>query len=227
MTMPFVIGQSLFSIGSGQYVSRTKRYGEIIWSGYTLWTLGCGLVLRFGRSTPKWQIVVSLIVEGAGVGFVFQPTLVAAQAHSLKRDRAVVISTRNFLRSLGGALGLAMSSAVFSNVLSSALDSLSIPLPASVKSSILESILKVPDLASLTTAQQTDVLDSYMKASKGVFYMWVPLIGTCLLLCFLIKDRGLARAEEKPALPEASGSEAGERQEGDIEKQALSQPIKE
>jgi MFS family permease len=220
LTIPFVAGQSVFSILSGQYVSRTKRYGEIIWSGYALWALGCGLVLLFDRSTPKWKIVIFLIIEGAGVGFVFQPTLVAAQAHSLKRDRAVVISARNFLRALGGSLGLALSSAVFSNVLSKSLDSLSVPLPAGVQSSILASILRVPDLPTLSTVQQSEVLDAYMRASKGVFYMWVPLMGSCLALCFLIKDKGLTRPEEKPPSPEMSGNETGEAVESDVEIQA-------
>jgi MFS family permease len=265
LTIPFVASQSVFSILSGQYISRTKRYGEIIWSGYALWTLGCGLILLFNRNTPRWQIVILLIIEGAGVGNVFQPTLVATQAHSLKRDRAVVISTRNFLRALGGSLGLALSSAyvleekshfyseyfynfllrqcptspgticieqlltprrssVFSNVLSNSLDSLSVPLPESMKSSILASILRVPDLSSLTTAQRNEVLDSYMKASKGVFYVWVPLMGLCLALCLLIKDLGLTRPEEKPQLPEASGSETGDAVESDVKMQTLGQP---
>lgn len=75
-------------------------------------------------------------IEGAGVGNVFQPTLVAAQAHSLKRDRLVVISVRNFLRALGGSLGLALRSAVFSNVPRKSLDSLLTPLPAGYQSAI-------------------------------------------------------------------------------------------
>jgi MFS family permease len=226
LTIPFVAGQSVFSILSGQYVSRTKRYGEIIWSGYALWSLGCGLILLFDRSTPKWQIVIFLVIEGAGVGFVFQPTLVAAQAHSLKRDRAVVISARNFLRALGGSLGLALSSAVFSNVLKKNLNSFPVPLPEGVKSSILASILRVPNLSTLSTAQRTEVLDAYMSASKGVFYVWVPLMGSCLALSLLIKDRGLTRPEEKPPSPETSGSEAGEAVESDVEMQAQEEPKK-
>lgn len=55
LTIPFVAGQSVFSILSGQYVSRTKRYGEIIWTGYALWTLGTGLILLFNRTTPRWK----------------------------------------------------------------------------------------------------------------------------------------------------------------------------
>ena len=33
--------------------------------------------------------------------------------------------------------------------------------------------------------------------------MWVPLMGACFLLCFLIKDRGLTRPEEKEASGES------------------------
>lgn len=31
--------QAICSIASGQYISRTKRYGEVIWCGFGIWTL--------------------------------------------------------------------------------------------------------------------------------------------------------------------------------------------
>ena len=225
LTIPFVAGQSFFSILSGQYVSRTKRYGEVIWTGYALWTLGTGLILLFNRTTPRWELVIILIIEGAGVGNVFQPTLVAAQAHSLKRDRAVVIGVRNFLRALGGSVGLATSAAVFSNVLKKRLSSLATPLPASFKEEILASILRVPNLSSLTDVQKEEVLDAYMSGSRAVFVVWVPIMGVCLLLCFLIKDKGLTRPEEKPQIQEVSGSEEGIG-ESDLEMQVQEGPKK-
>jgi EmrB/QacA subfamily drug resistance transporter len=197
LTIPFVAGQSVFSILSGQYVSRTRRYGEVIWTGFGLWTLGDGLVLLFSRSLAEWKIVLILLVAGAGVGNVFQPTLVAAQAHSRKHDRAVVISVRNFLRSLGGAIGLALSSAIFSNVLSKMLNTSSNSIPMVIRDAILASILRVPDLSQLSGPQQDEVLDAYMASSKAVFAMWAPLMGVCLLLCFPIKDRGLTRPGEE------------------------------
>lgn len=39
LTCPLVICQSLVSILSGQYISRRKRYGEVIWGGFGFWTL--------------------------------------------------------------------------------------------------------------------------------------------------------------------------------------------
>jgi len=221
LTIPFVASQSTFSIVSGQYISRTKRYEEIIWIGYALWDLGSGLVLLFNKTTPRWVLVVCLMVEGAGVGFVFQPTLVAAQAHSTKRDRAVVISVRNVLRSLGGAVGLALSSLVFSNLLKKNLNSITTPLPANYKGDILASILSVPNISILTNTQKEEVLGAYMAGSRGVFIMWLPIMGVCLLLCLLIKDKGLQRPEEKPQVVEVSNSG-----ESDLEMGAQEAPRK-
>lgn len=39
LTAPMVACQSISSICSGQYISRLKRYGEVIWVGFGCWTL--------------------------------------------------------------------------------------------------------------------------------------------------------------------------------------------
>lgn len=126
----------------------------------------------------------------------FLAALVAAQAHSSKADRAVVISSRNFLRSLGGACGLAVASALFSNTL---VDDLPPPpiLPEETYNSIMSSVFSVPDLSGLSEKQKHMVLDTYMMASRSVFYFWVGCISICWLLIFFIRDRGLQRKEEK------------------------------
>ncbi|KAH6713677.1 MFS multidrug transporter-like protein [Leptodontidium sp. MPI-SDFR-AT-0119] len=185
LTIPFVAGLSMFSIGSGQYISRFKRYGEVIWIGYLLWTFGSGLLLIFSRATPRWQMAVFLIIEGAGV------------AHSAKRDRAVVISTRNFLRAMGGSFGLAICSAVFSHSLKKSLNSSSPPVSFDLKSDILATILSVPNVTNLSSVEKEQVLDAYMDASRALFILWLPVMGICLALCLLIVDNGLTRPEEK------------------------------
>jgi hypothetical protein len=39
LTSPLVACQSMSSVLSGQYISRCKRYGEVIWFGFGMWTL--------------------------------------------------------------------------------------------------------------------------------------------------------------------------------------------
>lgn len=73
--MPLVVSQSLTSVLSGLYISKTKRYGEVIWLGYILWIIGTGLKCMFNRKTHPAVIAGILIVEGCGVGCVFQPSM--------------------------------------------------------------------------------------------------------------------------------------------------------
>ena len=73
LLIPVVVPQAIASALSGQYISRRKRYGEVLWTGYICWVLGTGLHCIFSSTTPIVAIAFILIVEGTGVGLVFQP----------------------------------------------------------------------------------------------------------------------------------------------------------
>ena len=188
LVLPIPCAQMLCSIASGRYISYRERYGEVIWAGFFLWTLGAGLTCIFTRSTPLSAIVVILILQGAGVGFVFQPTLVALQAHCSKAHRAVVISNRNFLRSLGGAVGLVISAVTLQNKLKA-------NLPEDFKY-LAMSTYSSPDLSTASPDTRNTVLNAYANASKTVFILNVPFIAICLLGCIFVKDHGLSRKDE-------------------------------
>jgi MFS family permease len=190
LLLPVTCAQMVSSILSGLYISRRERYGEVIWSGFTIWTLGIGLTCIFDLNTPIGTIVAILLIQGIGVGFIFQPTLVALQAHCTKAQRAVVISNRNFLRSLGGAVGLAISAATLQNSLKKAMPS--------EFASLASSSYNVPNFDALgaSPAQIHSILKAYAHASRAVFIMNVPFMGLCLLGCLLIKDHGLQRPDE-------------------------------
>ncbi|KAI2488223.1 MFS general substrate transporter [Pyrenophora tritici-repentis] len=187
LMLPLTSFQATSSILSGQYISRQGRYGEIIWLGFFLWTLGSGLTCIFGVNTPMYVIVLILMVTGIGIGMVFQPVLIALQAHCTRAQRAIVISNRNFIRSLGGAVGLAISAAVLQNSLYQA-------LPKNYREDL--SAYETPNFAKLGEEETTQIVQAYAKASRTVFYMNVSFIALCLIGCFLIKDRGLQRPDE-------------------------------
>ncbi|KAK4498724.1 hypothetical protein PRZ48_009234 [Zasmidium cellare] len=187
LTVPLVIAQASISAVSGQYISRMGRYGEVLWSGFAMWVLGAGLMIMFNRGTSIVAIVFINLVTGLGVGNVFQPILVALQAHAPKAQRAVIISNRNFLRSLGGAVGLAISAAVMQASLAAA-------LPEEL-SYIASSTYSRVNLDSYTMDERNQILDAYSSALKTVFIWLTPLVGLCLILCLLIKDHGLEQKE--------------------------------
>jgi MFS family permease len=74
LLIPLVIPQAIASALSGLYISKTGRYGEVIWLGYICWTVSTGLHCLFDRDFNIAGIIVILIVEGVGVGLVFQPS---------------------------------------------------------------------------------------------------------------------------------------------------------
>lgn len=209
--------QSIFSILSGQYISRCKRYGEVIWAGFGIWTLyvnldlissflslpennaddrlllapitrGAGLILIFSQHTHPAVIAVIVAVVGIGLGFTFQPTLVALQSHCTKSQRAVAISNRNFFRCMGGACGLAVSAALLQATLRS-------NLPENYKY-LAHSSYSVPARSTIPDAQWMQIQSAYAKASRSVFTLQVPLIGVCFLGCIFLRDRGLERPKE-------------------------------
>jgi MFS family permease len=197
---PIVICQSIASTCSGLYISKRKRYGEVIWVGFTLWTLGAGLFCLFDQNINKGAIVVIEMLVGLGTGMVFQPTLIAMQAHCRKSQRAVVISNRNFIRSMGGAVGLAISAAVLQN-------SLKQHLPDQFKY-LATSTYSSPDYSKYSPADAHAIRDAYSQASHTVFIVFVPFMGVCLLTQWFVKDEGLTRPDEKP-----TGAEKTEKAE--------------
>ncbi|KAL1306458.1 hypothetical protein AAFC00_005156 [Neodothiora populina] len=189
LILPLVLSQSIFSVIGGQYLSRMNRYGELLWAGFGIWTLGAGLLILCDRQTTAGTICGFLILIGVGVGFTFQPTIVALQAHCSKAQRAVIISNRNLLRSLGGAVGLAISSALTGNVLQSS-------LPAKLQY-IAASTFALPDLDTFSRADRITIEDAYADASRTVFIFCTPVIGVALLCNIFVKDKGLQRKEER------------------------------
>ncbi|KAK7937904.1 major facilitator superfamily domain-containing protein [Apiospora aurea] len=178
-TAALVAMQSIFSVAGGQYIARTKRYGEVIWFGFGSWTLGSCLTLLYAATTPTGLIILPLLLIGAGVGCIFQPTLVAFQAHMTKPKRAVIIANRNFFRCGGGACGLAVSGAV-----------LQAALRANLPASHLCGTGGSPPALGRRRGGAL-LIQAYVAASRAVFILQIPLIGLCLLGCAFIRDRGL------------------------------------
>lgn len=160
-------------------------------------------MLLFDDKTHPAVIAVCVGITGIGIGFTFQPTLVALQAHCTKSQRAVSISNRNFFRCMGGACGLAVSAALLQATLRS-------NLPAEF-SYLTKSTYSLPSRSTLTDTQWSQILQAYTKASHSVFILQVPLIGVCFLACVFVRDRGLERVKEPEEIEEEKRKAEAER----------------
>lgn len=198
--MPLVLCQAVMSAISGQIITYTGHYIYVIITGYALWLLGNCLLLLWNENVNDGVNVVSLLIIGCGVGFTFQPSMVAVQAQAKKADRAVVISTRNVIRSFGGAVGIAVGSTTVSNSFLTNIKQLEKDNTTKIPSSYLRyletNIYSRFDTSSLNTKQTGAVRLMYVNALKNYFYLLIPFIAICLITSFFIKDRGLQCIDE-------------------------------
>ncbi|KAJ4122719.1 hypothetical protein NW768_010159 [Fusarium equiseti] len=182
LIVPFLLAQGIAGAASGPLMA---KYMPILRAGFSIWTLGSGLKLLFNQNTHIAVYIAVLAVEGAGIGWVHQPGLVALQANSANEDRAVATGTRNVFRSLGGVVGIAVSTAVYYAVLQNALQS-NDTIPEWLRESVLNGTWSANDPS--TRDYEGAVLNARMQGFRVIFIITVPLMALCLGASFLVDD---------------------------------------
>ncbi|KAF5691498.1 major facilitator superfamily transporter [Fusarium circinatum] len=185
LIVPFLLAQGLAGAASGPIMARYARYMPILRTGFLIWTIGAALKLLFNEHTHVAVYVVVLAVEGAGIGWVHQPGLVALQANSADEDRAVATGTRNVFRSLGGVVGIAVSTAAYYATLHKAL-SQAIAVPRWLHDRVLDGTWVVGD--PKTARFEGAIIDARMQGFRVIFITTIPLMVLCLLSSFLVDD---------------------------------------
>jgi predicted MFS family arabinose efflux permease len=198
--LSLVVPQSISSVLAGLYMSKFNRYIEVVYWGFGIWTVGSGLMIMCDEDTHLGLVALFLVLTGSGTGSIFQPTLVALQAHCPKEQRAVVTSNRNTMRSLGAAVSLAVSGALLANTLKNS-------LPEDLQYLARDSFA-APDLSLLDSVQREQISRAYAAASRAVFIWCFVLIAVSLALTMIIRDSGLSRQSED--VPEQQEGETDE-----------------
>lgn len=199
LLLPLVLTQASMSTLAGSAISYMGHFLPVMYSGFAFWLTGIGMTVAWERDTSVAMIAGTLVVMGTGVGFIFQPTMVAAQANSMMAQRAVVISTRNVLRSFGGALGIATATLIITNTLLGEINKQlrESVLPHLFLYNLKQNIYTHADTTGLTAEQKKVVELMYMKSIKHVFYFMIPLIAICLVTTYFVKDKGLRCLDQK------------------------------
>lgn len=90
----------------------TARFGRFrwaIWTGWSITTFACGLMILFNIHTHTAVLRVVTAIFGIGTGMVLTGVNVGIQAISKEEDSAMAASMYGFFRSLGMPLGVAVS----------------------------------------------------------------------------------------------------------------------
>src|SRR5436190_1062569 len=130
--LPLMFGSIVFSVISGQIVSRTGKYRILAVVGQAIIAVGMFLLSTMAIDIPTWQTSIYMVVMGIGLG-IAQPlyTLIVQNAFPAQR-LGVVTSATTFFRSIGGTVGVAIFGTIVNNRFASEYQTL---LPTQVKSS--------------------------------------------------------------------------------------------
>jgi MFS family permease len=103
---PLMFGAAFGTLVSGKRVARSGSYR--IWpiTGSLLAGAAIALLTQLDASTPVAGIAVAVLMLGTGVGFVMQPSLLAAQNAVEHRDLGTTTSTALLFRVGGGTIGV-------------------------------------------------------------------------------------------------------------------------
>ncbi|SNR95264.1 drug resistance transporter, EmrB/QacA subfamily [Geodermatophilus pulveris] len=116
--IPLVLGIMIGAMSSGLRISRTGRYRVFPLLGTALMTAAL-LSLSFvvGAETSVWVLVPFMVALGVGLGFNFQPAVLAVQNAVPPSQLGVATSSVTFFRQMGATVGTAaLLSVLFSRL---------------------------------------------------------------------------------------------------------------
>jgi hypothetical protein len=124
-------------MGSGIAISKTGKYKIFPLVGIALMVIALvSMSFIVEADTSVWTLVPFMVLLGLGLGFNFQPVILAVQNSVSPREMGVATSSVTFFRQMGGTIGVA----AFLSILFTR-------LPGDISSAIDESVRADPSLA--------------------------------------------------------------------------------
>lgn len=191
MTFPLIAGLALSSTISGQIVTRTGRWKNLLVIGGVLVTVGLGLLGTIRVDTPYWHLAIFMTLLGIGIGMMLQNLVLATQNQVDLKDLGAASSTVTFFRSLGGAVGVAALGATLGNHVARYLEH---GLAAIGVTATSASGGSIPDLAALPAPVRTVVENAYGHGVGDIFLYAAPLALLAPLIVIFIEEVPLRTA---------------------------------
>ncbi|KAG1827106.1 MFS general substrate transporter [Suillus subaureus] len=231
--LPYSLGSSLMSAVSGIIVTRTGSYRPVMWCGWTVMTLGWGLMIMLSSTSTRYvyndcrsQVITIAFLYSAekeiypfitalGIGCLFQTPLIGIQAAMPIKDMATSTSAFVFLRTLGGTIGITIGEAIISSVLQQKLRGIQGLTIDTSAAALNDSVRQISSISNPTV--RNEVMYAYSRSISTVWLVNVPLVAFGLFLVLFIRGYTLERTVIR----------SGEKKLGDIEQGAAQATIEE
>jgi MFS family permease len=175
------------SIVVSALITRLGTYRWAIWIGWTVTTLGCGLLILLDEHTSSAVYSTALSVLGLGLGMILSSVNFATQASVVDTaDSGRAAGMYAFMRTLGMTLGVALGGTIFQNLMKQKLRDLGLPEAIAMNAEAYVQFLREMPVDDPT---RVGVLKAYASGFRGVFVAEtviavVALVGTGLVRHF-------------------------------------------
>ncbi|MGY1641076.1 MDR family MFS transporter [Geodermatophilus sp. SYSU D00703] len=106
--IPLVAGIMVGAMSSGIAIGKTGKYKVFPLVGIALMTVALvSMSFVVDADTSVWTLVPFMVLMGLGLGFNFQPVILAVQNAVSPREMGVATSSVTFFRQMGGTIGTA------------------------------------------------------------------------------------------------------------------------
>lgn len=112
-TLPLLLGQTVFVVFAGIFVSMTGYYIPLAWASIVLTSVGAGLLTTLKPGSPPRMWVPYQMLYGIGGGLGYQQGITAAQTVLSTDDIAIGTALMVFVQNLGGTIFISAANNVF------------------------------------------------------------------------------------------------------------------
>lgn len=173
---------------AGVLITIYGKYRWAIWSGWTLATLGLGILCLLDVHTSIAQWIFLNAVSGIGLGFTFPAVASAIQASVSRENVPMALAMFSFFRSLGQAIGVAIGGAVFQNQMITNLQEYPSLAPnahayAADATGLVQIIKAMPN-----SQDKLDIQQAFVDSLRIVWVVCCGLAGATLLLSLLTQS---------------------------------------
>ena len=217
--MPLMITFVVMGIVTGQVVTRTGRYKEIMLAGIVFMGIGVAFLTRLDHNSTPFQLSASMVVLGIGMGMVSQQYVLVIQNAATRRDLGVATASTQFFRNVGSTVGVAVMGTVMNSGLQQAIAG---HLPPGAADAMPEggldagSVLDPTALTSLPPAVADAVRQGLADQLHWVFMLLYPLLAIQFLATLFIKALPLRDTLDDPGKEMLDSMAQTSAHEGDV-----------
>jgi predicted MFS family arabinose efflux permease len=172
----------------GVAISRLGTWKWAVWLGWTVNSIGAGLLILLNQKTPTAAWTIIFLVIGVGQGLLLSAHNFAVQTIAGANDAAYATALFAFMRGVGLCLGVAIGGMVFQNQLQTSLDANGIPINISNDPGAFLYILELLTLP-VSSSTRIQVISAFLESFRFLFEVLAGICCAGLLLSLTITGK--------------------------------------